>query len=72
MYADDTAISYSSDKSEELDLVIHEELSYIERWLQGNKLSFNVAKTQDMIIGSKPKIKKLKNNLSLKNVLLSK
>ncbi len=64
MYADDTAISYSSDKSEELDLVINEELSYIERWLQGNKLSLNVVKTQAMIIGSKPKIKKLKNNLS--------
>ena len=39
MYADDTAISYSSDKNEEPDLVINEELSYIERWLQDNKLS---------------------------------
>ena len=64
MYTDYTAISYSSDKSEELDLVINEELSYIERWLQGNKISLNVVKTQAMIIGSKPKIKKLKNNLS--------
>ena len=65
MYADDTAISYSSDKSEELDLVINEELSCIERWLQGNKLSFNVVKTQAMIIGSKPKIKKLNNPSTL-------
>ena len=64
MYADDTAISYSSDKSEELDLVINEELQIIERWLQGNKLSLNVVKTQDMIIGSKPEIKKLKNVIS--------
>ena len=56
IYADDTAISYSSDKSEELDLVINEELSYFDRWLQGNKLSF-VVKTQAMIIGSQPKIK---------------
>ena len=63
MYADDTAISYASAKSEELDLVINEELSCIERWLQGNKLSLNVVKTQAMIIGSKPKIKELKNNL---------
>ena len=45
MYADDTAISYTSDKSEELELVINEELSCIERWLQGNKLSLNVVKT---------------------------
>ena len=64
MYVDDTAISYSSDTSDELDLVINEELSCIEKWLQGNKLSFNVVKTQAMIIGSKPKIKKLKTNLS--------
>ena len=65
MYADDTAISYSSDKSEELDLVINEELSCIERWLQGNKPSLNVVKTQAMIIGSKPKIKKLNNPSTL-------
>ena len=65
MYADDTAISYSSDKSEELDLVINEELSCIERWLQGNKPSLNVVKTQAMIIGSKPKIKKINNPSTL-------
>ena len=47
MYADDTAISYSSDKSEELDLVINEELSCIERWLQG--ISFP-------LMSSKPKV----------------
>ena len=64
MYADDTAVSYSSDTSDELDLVINEELSCIEKWLQGNRLSLNVVKTQAMIIGSKPKIKKLKNNPS--------
>ena len=64
MYADDTAISYSSDKSKELDLVINEELSYIDRWLQGNMRSLNVVKTPPMIIVSQPKIKKLKNNLS--------
>ena len=68
MYADDTAISYSSDTCDracdELDLVINEELSCIEKWLQGNKLPLSVVKTQAMIIGSKPKIKKLKNNFS--------
>ena len=62
MHADDTAISYSSGTSNELDLVINKELSWIEKWLQGYKLSFNVVKTQAMIIGSRPKIKKLKNN----------
>ena len=51
---------YSSDTSDELDLVINEELSYIEKWLQGNKLSLNVVKTRAIIIGSKPKIKSLR------------
>ena len=64
MYADDTAISYSSDKSEELDLVINKELSCIERWLQGSMLSLNVVKTQAMTIVSEPKMKKLRDNLS--------
>ena len=57
-------LSYSSDTSDELDLVINEELSCIEKWLQGNKLSLNVVKAQAMIIDFKPKIKKLKNNPS--------
>ena len=64
MYADDTASSYSPDTIDELDLVINEGLSCIEKWLQGNKLSLNVVKSQAMIIGSKPKIKKLKDNPS--------
>ena len=63
MYADDTAISYSSYSSDKLDLAINVELSYIEKLLQDNKISLNVVETQTMIIGSKPKIKKLKNNL---------
>ena len=60
-----TFVAHSSDKSEELDLVINGELSCIERWLQGNKLSLNVVKTQAMIIGSKPKIRKLNNPSTL-------
>ena len=52
-------------KVRNLYLVINEELSCIERWLQGNKLSVNVVKIQAIIIGSKPKIKKLKNPSTL-------
>ena len=64
MYADDTAISYPSDRREELDLVINVELSYIEKWLLGNKCSVNVVKTQAMVIGLRPKLNRLKSNLS--------
>ena len=47
MYADDTAISYSSDNAE---------LACLEKWLQGNKLSLNIVKTQAIIIGSAQKL----------------
>ena len=56
MYADDTAISYSSDKIEEIDAVVNAELACLEKWLQGNKLSLNIVKTQAMIIGSAQKL----------------
>ena len=52
MYADDTMISYSSKTLDELHMVLNAELVVIEKWLQGNKLSLNVDKTQAMIVGS--------------------
>ena len=56
MYADDTAISYSSDKIEEIDAVVNAELACLEKWLQGNKLSLNIVKAQAVIIGSAQKL----------------
>ena len=56
MYADDTAISYSSKKIEEIDDVANAELACLEKWLQGNKLSFDIVQTQAMIIGSAQKL----------------
>ena len=64
MYADDTTISYSSDNMEDLVVVIKSELSRLNRWLQGNKLSLNVVKTQAMIIGSKQKLSRMKQSYS--------
>ena len=59
MYADDTAISFSSDSIEEIDAVVNAELDSLEKWLQGNKLSLNIVKTQAMIIGSSQKLQKI-------------
>ena len=59
MYADDTAISFSSDNIEEMDAVLNAELACLEKWLQGNKLSLNVVKTQAKIIGSSQKLRKI-------------
>ena len=49
MYADDTAILYSSDNVEEIDAVVSAELACLDKWLQGNKLSLNVVNTRAMI-----------------------
>ena len=52
MYADDTSISYSS--SSLVDIALNSELNDLKLWLQGNKLSLNVLKTQAMVVGSQP------------------
>ena len=64
MYADDTTISYSSDNMEDLVAVFNSELSRLNRWLQGSKLSLNVIKTQAMMFGSKQKLSHMKQSYS--------
>ena len=54
MYADDTSI-YHSSKDMQLKTALNEELQRLDRWLQGNKLSLNVAKTRSMLITKKQK-----------------
>ena len=55
-YTGDRAISFSSDKTEETDVVVNAELVCREKWLQGNKLSLNNVTTQAMTIGSAQKL----------------
>ena len=59
MYADDTSISYSSTSLEGINQTLNGELTLLKQWLQGNKLSLNVLKTQVVVIGIQPKIKKI-------------
>ena len=59
MYADDTSIYYSSRNMEDSNQTLNSELDHVKQWLQGNELSLNVLKTQDLVVGSKPKIKKI-------------
>ena len=62
MYADDTTISYSSDNMGGLVVVVKSELSCLNQWLQGNKLSLNVVKTHAMIMGFKQKPSRMKQS----------
>ena len=53
MYADDTSISYSSKPVDAINPAINDDLSNLRLWLEGNKLSLNISKTQAMLIGSR-------------------
>ena len=66
MYADDTSIYFASDSISEITEAINADLAALKLWLQGNKLSLIVAKTEGMIIGSRGKLKKLASSDSVK------
>ena len=55
MYADDTSLSLKSRDISQLNEAINNDLERLDSWLKGNKLSLNVAKTQSMLIATKPK-----------------
>ncbi len=64
MYADDTSLSYASKNICELNQVMNEDLNCLRVWLQGNKLSLNVIKTHAMVIGSRPKLKMISDEVT--------
>ena len=59
MYADDTCLYYSFDSVDAMNQAINADLIALKGWLESNKLSFNVAKTEAMIIGSNKKLRKI-------------
>ena len=61
MYAADTSLCHQSRDLTQLNEAINSDLSKLETWLQGNKLSLNVAKTHSMLISTKQKHKSLKS-----------
>ena len=55
MYADDTSLCHQSHDLTQLNEAINSDLMKLETWLQGNKLSLNVAKTHSMLLSTKQK-----------------
>ena len=53
MYADDTSLCYQSLDITQLNEAINSDLKQLDTWLQGNKLSLNVAKTHSMLVSTK-------------------
>ena len=61
MYADDTILYYASKDYSDLENKINEDLLHVKKWLDQNKLSLNVNKTEYIILGTKNRLKSLKN-----------
>ena len=55
MYADYTSLCYQSPDLTRLNEAINCDLRKLDNWLQGNKLSLNVAKTHFMLVTTKQK-----------------
>ena len=56
MYADDTSLAYASNSIDDITKSMNAELENLRKWLHGNKLTLNVAKTISMIIGTNRKL----------------
>ena len=56
MYADDTSISIAASSLPELESVLNTKLANLHEWLNVNKLSLNIAKTELMLIDSRQRL----------------
>ena len=58
LYADDTAIFYSSNNIENVQSVLSREIESVATWLSDNQLTLNLSKPKTMTFGSRQKIAK--------------
>lgn len=65
MYADDTALFYSSKST--LESKINSDLNIVGDWLNSNQLTLNISKSKFMLIGSS---KKLQRNLNRIDIII--
>ena len=68
MYADDTSLSLQNHNMSQLNRALNQDLLALVKWLRGNKLSLNVAKTHSMLISTKRKLAILKNQAEQLNL----
>ena len=59
IFADDTGISVSSDSVPDIQRLLREDISAIQRWMHENKLTLNALKTEFILIASKPRLKEI-------------
>ena len=56
MFADDTSLKAVGKTLSVADESVNNDLMNVRTWLASNKLSLNIAKTEYILIGSRPKI----------------
>ncbi|PFX19180.1 putative RNA-directed DNA polymerase from transposon X-element [Stylophora pistillata] len=59
MYADDTHLTYAGSNLENVQFCLNEDLENVFNWLQANKLTLNMTKTEFMLIGSRQRLNTL-------------
>ena len=69
MYADGTSIYHASESVSEISQAGNADLEALKGWLEGNKLSLNVAKTDAIIIGSNGTLRKSTLSIQLNRTL---
>ena len=62
MYADETSISFSSNSIPDINQKANSDLLCLKTWMESNKLSLNVTKTQTFLIGGRKKLKDIENS----------
>ncbi|CAB3992751.1 Hypothetical predicted protein, partial [Paramuricea clavata] len=68
LFADDTSLTAAGESINDVEAAMNSDLENLRKWLIANKLSLNVAKTEFILIGSKPMIKSISNKQPNKEV----
>ena len=61
LFANDINLTAAGESINDVEAAMNSDLENLRKWLIANKLSLNVAKTEFMLIGSKPMIKSISN-----------
>ncbi|CAB4010237.1 RNA-directed DNA polymerase from mobile element jockey-like, partial [Paramuricea clavata] len=61
LFADDTNLTAAGESINDVEAAMNSDLENFRKWLIANKLSLNVAKTEFILIGSKPMITSISN-----------
>ena len=56
MYADDTVISTTSSRSDDVMMKIQEDVQRVEQWMKGNQLVLNLTKTKSLLFDTAQKL----------------